>query len=544
MTVTADDLRHAYSWDDLAAVIDLARAPALPMPLAAPPPPPPAPVAPRPKSPRPRLVPVTPMRQATAKSMTKLADSMKESHPEMTVHQHVRDAARMLRTGNEEAAQRHLRAAMYSLSPQSIYRHGITTDDGHIQARQALHGVHRHLLLVKDIVDVGEKNRAAIARHAAEDDTGSAAPPASPVHADPNAGYGPGALAQKPTQRQPGGDRALNAPARTNSGGSDPNVADPLGPQPKGSKQFATWDEVGRVIGLAAPQQAPGWGWDELAAVIDLSADQSGPLRAVKPGFSPVIPGGRAGGPAAGRSNPSWDDLAAVIGLSAETPRLAVTPAPYGKPGGPGLYGVKGLKHSDYLEQIVHALMTKRGMDKGRATAIARGAIRKWMRGDGKVHPEVRAAAGLAEAEELKAQARAHAHSVTWDDLSAVIELAAAQPRVPAGSPAGGQFAAGSTGAAPTNAAPVGSGAKGTQVSDLQKRLNALGMKPPLKVDGLFGPATLAAVKAFQKSHGLKATGWSARTRRARCGPRPPRPRPRPSTRPQPRPRLRPARRP
>ena len=207
MTVTADDLRHAYSWDDLATVIDLARAPALPMPLAAPPPPtpPPAPVAPRPKSPRPRLVPVTPMRQATAKSMTKLADSMKESHPEMTVHQHVRDAARMLRTGNEEAAQRHLRAAMYSLSPQSIYRHGITTDDGHIQARQALHGVHRHLLLVKDIVDVGEKNRAAIARHAAEDDTGSPAPP------DPNAGYGPGALAQKPyaaaAGRGPGAQR-------------------------------------------------------------------------------------------------------------------------------------------------------------------------------------------------------------------------------------------------------------------------------------------------------------------------------------------------
>ena len=87
------------------------------------------------------------------------------------------------------------------------------------------------------------------------------------------------------------------------------------------------------------------------------------------------------------------------------------------------------------------------------------------------------------------------------------IELAAAPPRVPAASPAGGQFAAGSTGAAPTNAAPVGSGASGAQVSSLQKRLNALGMKPPLAVDGKFGPATLAAVKAFQKSHGLKADG-------------------------------------
>jgi hypothetical protein len=98
------------------------------------------------------------------------------------------------------------------------------------------------------------------------------------------------------------------------------------------------------------------------------------------------------------------------IALSAETGRLASTPAPYGKPGGPGLYGVKGLKHSDYLEQVVQALMRK-GMDKGKATAIARGSIRKWMAKS--KHPEVRAAAGLAETQEIAAQARAHAHANT-----------------------------------------------------------------------------------------------------------------------------------
>lgn len=122
-----------------------------------------------------------------------------------------------------------------------------------------------------------------------------------------------------------------------------------------------------------------------------------------------------------GKQFSNWDQVLRAVELSAETGRLAVTPAPYGKPGGPGLYGVKGLKHSDYLENIVHALMRK-GMDKGRATAIARGSIRKWMAKS--KHPEVRAAAAGAETQEVAAQARAHAHAATWDGLA--LELATA----------------------------------------------------------------------------------------------------------------------
>jgi hypothetical protein len=720
---------------------------------------PPAVAPPRPQAagPRTRRVPLTPMRQATAKSLRKLADHVQQTHPDMITHQHLRDAARVLESGNEEGAQRHLRAAIGSLTPQTMLRHGILDDAGHIAGKQAMAGVHRHLLLVKDIVDVAAKNQQAIRRDSYGDyESGPSLP-----HADPNAGYGPGALAQKPTARQPGGDRALNAPDRTNSGGSDPAVADPVGPQPKGSKQFATWDEAARAVELAwiaspskgewaaidaksghslpdakegsdedkadshirAARQATQMGqhavaikhlarasaltsdpakqeavntlrgavaknaalrgqsqqlaglassWDDVAAVVELAASRgrmiTGPVTGfgasgrgyvfgeptwddlasvVEMSVSPAITGTidartpATAGTARGhgqpvRSRPTWPvntrtptmrtsitgsrsgeaprrstpvrvaaagrqptgprstagtgqarttsyrsasdvttsttDLAraiiaasdtasssspmsrsltstigalrdqlpwpgnteclsrqstrsstagtggmsrghpnlgvdeagagrafrSAVELSAKTAMLEATPAPYGKPGGPGLYGVKGNKHSDYVEQIVKALMRK-GMDKGKATAIARGSIRRWMVKS--KHPEVRAASGLAEAEELKAQARAHAHAATWDDVGAVIDLAAApppkpdahqahiahlqhlathgtpsqqaaaktllagsaksatasaQPRVAAGVPAAGQFAPAGSG----GTAPAGKGAK------------------------------------------------------------------------------------
>jgi putative chitinase len=41
----------------------------------------------------------------------------------------------------------------------------------------------------------------------------------------------------------------------------------------------------------------------------------------------------------------------------------------------------------------------------------------------------------------------------------------------------------------------------------LQQSLNKLGAEPPLTVDGSFGPLTMAAVKAFQQSHGLVQDG-------------------------------------
>jgi D-alanyl-D-alanine carboxypeptidase (penicillin-binding protein 5/6) len=50
-------------------------------------------------------------------------------------------------------------------------------------------------------------------------------------------------------------------------------------------------------------------------------------------------------------------------------------------------------------------------------------------------------------------------------------------------------------------------GAAGPLVESLQRTLNARSPSPELSVDGDFGPATAAAVRAFQQQHKLEATG-------------------------------------
>lgn len=51
------------------------------------------------------------------------------------------------------------------------------------------------------------------------------------------------------------------------------------------------------------------------------------------------------------------------------------------------------------------------------------------------------------------------------------------------------------------------SGSRGPDVLYLQGRLNARGATPPLVLDGIFGPKTNAAVRAFQGSRGLVVDG-------------------------------------
>jgi lysozyme len=62
-------------------------------------------------------------------------------------------------------------------------------------------------------------------------------------------------------------------------------------------------------------------------------------------------------------------------------------------------------------------------------------------------------------------------------------------------------------GAAPAPPPPTDPESPRGSISWIQARLNALGAAPPLAVDGDLGPATLAAIKAFQTAHNLAADG-------------------------------------
>jgi hypothetical protein len=259
-----------------------------------------------------RLVATGEHKAKAARQMRATAALLDDHHPEMMAGDHLRDAARLISAGRADGAKRHLDAAMFMLTPQSLIRHGILDDDGHADAKHHMHQINRHRLAVEDIED---------------------------IHA--------------------GNDRARQL---TRARRGEPPTDD---------------DEL-----------------DELADARLIAAVA--------------------------------DDLLAIE-LSARTPYLAVTPAPRGRPGGPGLYHVKGMGHTAYLQQVVKALIEKRGMKPSKAYAIARAAIRKWSVRSR--HPEVRGAATAAEAGEIARQGRAKmSHSNDWTVADVLVELACDDP--------------------------------------------------------------------------------------------------------------------
>jgi hypothetical protein len=322
----------------------------------------------------------------------------------MGAHNHLRDAASALESGNTEGAQRHLRAAASLFTPQNLTRFGHLHDDTHMAGKQHMHSAHRLILQVKDAEDTkAREEQQAQARRVMN------APAHQGLGRPDGTAEGPSApIGQAPYKRLPA--RSWIAEGAESAGPkllSNTDLAGPKGyehgwhfvgtntphaagyhgmqvaGQTKTGKVFGTYDHPKREVVTPEGYRRHV---THIASMKQGSGETQAPLRSVM--------------------------------LSAQTARLAATPAPRGKPGGPGLYDVSGMGHTDYLQQIVKALIEKRGMDPSRAYAIARGAIRKWAAGGGKVHPEVRAAAGAAEAGELARQARAkavHGHSNPMD---------------------------------------------------------------------------------------------------------------------------------
>lgn len=148
----------------------------------------------------------------------------------------------------------------------------------------------------------------------------------------------------------------------------------------------------------------------------------------------------------------AWEDVLDAIELSAQTGRLASEPHPFGKPGGPGLWNVKGMELPPYIQNIARALLrTGRAKDLSQAIAIAKGATNRWSRGGGHVSPEVRAASAKTNASWDAKRATAHAHSndwYQWVDLTGTAAGAAKDQRIAAGQAGGGQFGSGGGAAA------------------------------------------------------------------------------------------------
>ncbi len=446
------------------------------------------------------------MKTQLAGRMRRTAAELDEAHPGLMTGGHLRDAALMLSSGHTDSAKRHLDAAMETLIPRSLYRHGVHHDGEHAAAKRHMLEINRHRLGVMDIEDVRTRNTGqAQARRGAQ--------PPIQLAAIYGAAARPGrTLGWEYEKRDPHTGKWVSGPV------SAGNVREHL----------ETTHGHGHIFGSQS---------DEELLRSHAAMHRSGTLQ----GHHHWV---TAGGDAERRRRQLQDTMAeastpgaaalkamgitafANVDLSARTAALEATPAPRGKTGGPGLYGVKGMGHTAYLQQIVKALIEKRGMPSGKAYAVARGAIRRWASGRGHVHPEVAQAAGAAESGELARQAQArssHGHAIgSWEMADRLIELATTaggaggsgsqqsssrpqssnwqnESRVPAGQAGGGRF--GSGGGQPKGkAAPRGTRQQRRatlvrQIASIHSQIRALEAQLPASHHGARSKSSTPAKK-------------------------------------------------
>lgn len=92
---------------------------------------------------------------AVVGSLRKLAGRLKVRHPQVGAGQHVEDAASALAIGLHAGAERHLRAAIGNLTPQSLRRSGVPDGD-HAAAKRSMDEIHRHVLKVRELRDADD----------------------------------------------------------------------------------------------------------------------------------------------------------------------------------------------------------------------------------------------------------------------------------------------------------------------------------------------------------------------------------------------------
>ena len=378
-----------------------------------------------------RPIAVAEPRTKAARQMRATAGLLDDHHPEMMAGDHLRDAATLTAAGRLDGAKRHLDAAMFMLTPQSLIRHGILDDDGHADAKHHMHQINRHRLAVEDIEDITAANqRAASMARAARGEPEPMQPfdrpppefvtVGQPAHGSiVAANSSPAILLAHAPYRYRHGWVPISEQVTISQGWSKAEDSEHLdgqqvlGTDAHGHTFIGTYQHPGLVVPrhgskLQASHVRPVTDVDRITIQREQqrrNAVRSGLMRA---------PGGLS-------------NVRPAIQLSARTPFLARTPAPRGRPGGPGLYHVQGMGHTPYLQQVVKALIEKRGMRPDKAYAIARAAIRKWSVRSR--HPEVKGAATAAEAGELARQARAKmSHSNDWTVADCLVELACDYP--------------------------------------------------------------------------------------------------------------------